>query len=234
MQSRDRALLEGAQIEGIDAEGFIDVAHEVRGGGVGDCEVLEEKPGGRRSGGVGLQHTGVEEIVEEAAREAVEGEEEGFEKGGAEGEGAAVVAEEVFGERDGFGDWVGEGFDGLLDVQVEPGVFGGAEVADWGAGFGGCRLGGRLLWRLGLRRRGFRRCSRYRGLRLSVKGLLWLRTCWRWDSRLFRRILRPLVVGARKGLGCRGFQVLLLRHDIGQASRLQKKLRYRRWQGPFR
>lgn len=137
VQSRGRALLEGAQIEGVDAEGFIDVGHEVRGGGVGDCEVLEEKPGGSGSVKVGLQHAGVEEIVEEAAREAVEGEEEGFEEGGAQGEGAAVVAEEVFGERDGFGDWVGEGFDGLLDVQVEPGVFGGAEVADWGAGFGG-------------------------------------------------------------------------------------------------
>lgn len=104
VQSRGRALLEGAQIEGVNAEGFVDIGNEVRGGGIGDCEVLEEKPGGRRSGEVGLQHAGVEEVIEEVAREAIEGEEERFEEDGAEGEGAAVVAEEVFGERDGFGD----------------------------------------------------------------------------------------------------------------------------------
>ena len=103
-------------------------------GGRGQGWVLDDELFGVAAGVEGLvQHAGVEEVVEEPAGVAVEGEQEVVEGGEADPEATAVVAEEVFGWGDGFGEWTGRMGDFLLYVEIKPGVCGTAEVRKFGA-----------------------------------------------------------------------------------------------------
>ena len=91
------------------------------------------------AGGVegGVHGSGVEEVVEEPACEPVEGRVEVVEGGAADPEAAAVVAEEILFEGDEFGGGGGGAIrDGVLNVEVEPGVACLAETADWEVGLG--------------------------------------------------------------------------------------------------
>ena len=88
----------------------------------------------------GVVHdSGVHEMIEGPAREAVEGREEVFEGVGADEEGAAVVAEEVVGQGNGFGYCgCGGGASEGGSVEVEPGVVGAGEaLGSEGTGGGG-------------------------------------------------------------------------------------------------